>query len=150
MKKSLSWSRIENFSTTGKGYEKRHQLQKHSQKMKASRIGVSAVCIAISIAAAASNAVYFFSTNHASTANTICEEETFRASSTISCAFRCTQMHCSRFRWNKGVCRVRRRSTSQLSGGLHFVLKKVSIVHSLNFTLTLLMCREYCRKSSSS
>ena len=96
-----------------------------TQDMKAARIRASAVYIAISIAAAASN-TYFFSTNHASAPYTLCKEVTSRANSTSFCAFMCTQMRCYRFRWNNGVCSVRRRSTSLLSEGLHFQLKKVS------------------------
>ena len=97
------------------------------KKMKAARIAGSALYFTIYIAAVASalNTPFFYNSENVAATFTICEEETSRTFSKISCAAKCAAVSCYRFFWENGVCNIERRRASQSSKNYYFQLKRV-------------------------
>ena len=90
-------------------------------------LGVAAFALSITISIAASYTQYFYTTENVPTADIICDEEVSRSSSELSCAAKCAEQRCYRYRWNDGMCSVRKTNTSRPSGQQIFYYKKVCL-----------------------
>ena len=112
-------------------------LSKYPQTMNTLRVAALALSVTISIAAAASYAPYFYTTESVPTAVVECEDQVSHSSFQIACAAKCARLRCDRFRWSNGTCNMRMRNTPPSSGKHTFRYKKVSLIYQITFSFQI-------------
>ena len=98
--------------------------------MKLPFINVPFLLLAMTEASALVYTSYFYTTENVDPGDISCNKEHFGVTSESSCAHKCTELDCYRFREKNGVCSIVRRKTPSKSSSNEIAFKKVSLYPS--------------------
>ena len=84
-----------------------------AETMKAAIGGAATLFLTVGILPAILHAAYFYTTDNVTAVDIGCGEDQFRTTSRISCASKCREMNCYKFRYENGVCKITDSKLSQ-------------------------------------